>query len=261
MSAAPTHLMHAEHLHLKRGRRAVVSDVSFTIHANQMVGIIGPNGSGKSSLMRLLAGVIAPDTGSLHLNGQLLSTMTRAARAQSLSYLPQETRVYWDFTVDDVLELGLARGQPTLRLRASQQMPLPKALIAEFELQELMGRVLNQLSGGERARVLLAAAVAGHPQLLLADEPMASLDVCHQLGLMQRLQALRERTASVIVMHDLNLAARFADRLLLLDQARVVAFGSVDEVLGSPLLDRVFRVAFERERSDGVLKLYPHTAT
>lgn len=231
----------------------VLDGVTVTLHAGELVALVGPNGAGKSTLLKLLAGVLPPSAGSLALRGRPYESWAAAERARSISYLPQDSRVLWEYTTEDLLELGALRGmrrgwwQPTLAP--------PPEVVRDFDLAPLLGRAVNRLSGGERARVLLAAAVVGAPAVLLADEPLASLDVNHQLALIQRLRALRARCAVLVAIHDLNLAARHADRLLLMRNGRVVMDGLAAQVLTSPLLDEVFGVRFERCSHRGALTL------
>lgn len=237
---------------------AVLDGVTVALRSGELVALVGPNGAGKSTLLKLLAGVLAPSAGALTLRGRPYADWSGAERASCISYLPQDSRLLWDYTTDDLLELGALRGGR----RGWWQPPLapPPALVRDFDLAPLRGRVVNRLSGGERARVLLAAAVVGAPAVLLADEPLASLDVNHQLALMQRLRTLRSSCALLVALHDLNLAARHADRVLLMQHGRVVTDGPAAQVLASPLLDAVFGVRFERGSHRGALTLHAEPA-
>lgn len=248
-------LLSAENLSFWRGDREVLCNAGLGLHSGEMVALVGPNGSGKSTLLRVLAGLLSPRLGQVLLDGRPLAQFTPLQRAAMMSYLPQDTYVFWDFTVEDVIELGATVHDSAFRLTARRKGIAP-ALAEEFELAPLAGRVLNQLSGGERARVMLAAAVASEPRLLLADEPLASLDICHQLNLMGLLRNLRQRCASIIVLHDLNIAARFADRMIVMDGGRTVLDGPAQAVLESERLDEAFRVRFQRlRREDGTVLL------
>jgi iron complex transport system ATP-binding protein len=256
----PPALLAAQGLRFSHHARApaVLDDVSVALHAGEVVALLGSNGAGKSTLLKLLAGVLAPSAGALTLRGRPYGAWSAAERARCIGYLPQDSRLLWDYTTEDLLELGALRGER----RGWWQPPLaPSAqLVRDFDLAPLLGRVVNRLSGGERARVLLAAAVAGAPAVLLADEPLASLDVNHQLALMRSLRTLRASCAVLVAMHDLNLAARHADRVLLMQHGRVVLDGPAAQVLASPMLDAVFGVRFERRWHRGALTLHAEPA-
>lgn len=233
-----------------RGQRQVLFRAGIALHSGELVALVGPNGSGKSTLLRVLAGLLQPARGEVSLQGRGLAALSRAQRAALVSYLPQETRLYWDFRLEELMDMTSAT-TGGLQGWLATTPPLDPALRDEFDLTPLQGRVLNQLSGGERARALLAAAIARQPRVLLADEPLASLDIAHQLSLLRLLRQLKMRCACIVVMHDLNLASRFADRMVLLDGGRSVLDAPSQEVMASTQLDEVFGVAFTRSLVDG----------
>lgn len=250
-----TNLMMAQGIDFFRGKRQILRAAGMDLCEGELVALVGPNSSGKSTLLKVLAGLLQPAAGEVMLCGEPQQMLDRFRRAELLSYLPQETQLYWDYTLEDLFEMtsnssGLLAGWP------GSARKVPPELSEEFDLAPLSGRVLNRLSGGERARALLAAAVARRPSILLADEPLASLDIAHQLGLMRLLRQFKQRCASVVVMHDLNLAARFADRIVVMEAGRTLLTGPTAEVMNSPRLDDVFGVAFVRSRaSDGTISV------
>lgn len=219
------------------------------IAAGEVLGILGPNGSGKSTCLKVLAGVLSPASGTIQLCGRDWAAWQPLERARRIAYLPQQADIYWDFRVDDLLALGASRGQRFAGwpfTTASTGATAVARLVQEFELEALQRRRFDTLSGGEQARVLFASAAAARPAILLADEPTASLDVCHQLALMRRLRELASDMALVLVLHDLNLAARFVDRVVLFRDGRTVLEGPTAAVLASPEVDRTFQVRFQR---------------
>lgn len=237
-----------------RGKQQVLHAAGLELRAGELVALVGPNGSGKSTLLRVLAGLLQPTRGQVSLQGQPLADFSRARRAALVSYLPQETRLYWDYKLEELLDMTSVTAGALPGWLAPAQSIDPE-LSREFDLAPLQGRVLNQLSGGERARALLAAAIARRPQVLLADEPLASLDIAHQLSLMRLLRQLKSRCACIVVMHDLNLASRFADRIVLLEGGRTLLDGPAQEVMSSSRLDQVFGVAFSRSLVEGKITL------
>jgi iron complex transport system ATP-binding protein len=225
------------------GRRRL-AEVSLDVEAGALVGVIGPNGAGKSTLLKILAGVETGWRGSVDVFGRALGTWDRLAYARAVAYLPQEFQCQWALTVEDLVALGATRGEGFGWPSASRASTPDHAWVYDaFDLAPLRRRVFNALSGGEKARARLAAAVAARPRVLLADEPVANLDPFHQLEAIERLRALaRGGTTILMVVHDLTIAARFCDRLILLDGGRVACVGAADEVLRPDWLAQVYRV-------------------
>lgn len=219
--------------HVRLGAR--LSDVSLKLAPGEMLGIIGPNGAGKSSLLQCLAGLL-PCEGEVWLGGHPLAALPARQRAQQLGYLPQACDSAWSLSVADIVALGrLPWGDQD---REAMQRAMTQAGVLA-----LQDRKVDHLSGGEQARVWLARVLAGQPRVLLADEPIASLDLYHQRRVMDVLRryAHAER-AVVLALHDLSLAARYCDQLCLLDQGQVRALGTPAEVLTESHLSAVFRV-------------------
>ena len=216
-----------------------LKDVSLTLQPGQVTAICGPNGAGKSTLLGCLAGIVALDSGGAELDGQPLAALPLRARAQALGYLPQQAEVAWDVSVETLVGLGRL---PWNSGAAADQAAVEAALAA-LELEPLRHRPVSQLSGGERARALLARVLAGEPRWLLADEPLANLDLAHQLTLLARLNELSEHGIGVIlVLHDLAQAMNHADRVVVLDQGRVVADGSPEVALSEQVIAQVWGI-------------------
>jgi iron complex transport system ATP-binding protein len=232
------------------GGHRILSGIALDIRAGELVGLIGPNGAGKSTLLKAVAGLL-PHTGTIALFGR--SDLDRQERARRLAYLPQNGQVHWPLAAREVVALGrLPHRPPFVGPSAADHAAVERAL-AEAHASDFAARTIDTLSGGERGRVLLARALAGTPELLLADEPTAALDPRHQLHIMARLGACAAGGVAVIaVLHDLALAARSCPRLVLLDRGRVVADGSPDSVLTPDRLARVYGIAGELRRVDGL---------
>lgn len=228
---------------LRYGAVTALDRIDIRVRAGEMLALIGPNGAGKSSLLRVLAGLKAPDAGRVCLDGSPLDAIPARDRARRIGYLAQGAECHWPLTVGRLVALGrLPHLGPWQRPGAADVAAIEHALTA-CDVAYLADRPVTDLSGGERARVLLARVLASDPEILLADEPVAGLDPYHQLRVMK---LLRRRTSAgtgiAVVLHDLTLAARFCDRIVLLHGGRVLADGDPAAVLGPELLERVYGV-------------------
>lgn len=224
------------------GRR-VLEDINVTLRPGRITAILGPNGAGKSTLVKAAAALVTPAAGSVRLDSQDVAALDPRERARSIGYLPQDAAVHWNVPVSDVVALGRSPHRAPFAGLSPQDQDAIGQAIAATEIAPLADRLVPELSGGERARVLLARVLAGQPRWLLADEPLASLDPAHQIDILDRLRALAAGgTGVVIVLHDLVQAARAADDVLLLKDGRVAAFGPAAEVLTADLLRAVFDV-------------------
>jgi iron complex transport system ATP-binding protein len=231
-------LLAFDQVSLRRGSRRVLDAVSFSIRPGEVVGLLGPNGAGKSSLLRAALGLL-PVEGEICLGDDLLQTLSARERALRLAYVPQERSVAWALDVESLVALGRKPHRATPQADA-------RAVAAALDAMNMEGferRPATELSGGERARALIARALAQEAPLLLADEPTAGLDPAHQLELMRCFRALAARGRAVLVaIHDLGLAARWCDRVVLLHHGRIVAAGPPAATLTADALARVYGV-------------------
>lgn len=210
--------------------------VSASLRPGEITAICGPNGAGKSSLLQCLAGLLTPDAGHVELDGTPLAMLHPRRRAQAIGYLPQEPEVAWDVAVRTLVGLG----RLPHRDRGEAQV---SAVIQALDLERFAHRPVSHLSGGERARALLARVLAGEPQWILADELLAALDLAHQLALLEHLRRQAQRgTGVVLVLHDLALAMNHADRVLVLDGGSVAADAAPEEALSAAIIGKVWGV-------------------
>ncbi|MGY4397061.1 iron complex transport system ATP-binding protein [Sphingomonas sp. UYAg733] len=224
-------------------RRRVLTGITATLRPGRITAILGPNGAGKSSLVKAAAALVAPASGTVRLGGRDVAALDPRERARLIGYLPQDAAVHWNVTGADVVALGrLPHRAPYAAPSAADLDAITGAMAATGTI-DFADRPIHELSGGERARVLLARVLAGEPRWLLADEPLASLDPAHQIDILDRLRAVASTGAGVaIVLHDLGLAARAADDVLLLKDGGMVGFGPVADALTPEAICSVFGV-------------------
>ncbi|MEM9027050.1 MAG: ABC transporter ATP-binding protein [Pseudomonadota bacterium] len=228
--------------------RTLVDRASLTLDPGEMVALLGPNGAGKTTLLRALCGLL-PHAGSVRWQGAALPIHDRKQRAKLMVYLPQGHVAHWPISVRDAVAIGRFPHASTLsRLSPTDHAAIDQALAATDAMQ-LADRDITTLSGGERARVLLARALAVDAPVLLADEPIAALDPVHQLAMANVLRELaRSGRAVLAVVHDLAIASRFADRVIIMSDGVLVGDGPPADVLSDETLARVFGVSVKRLR-------------
>ena len=233
-------------------RRRVLNGVDAVLRPGRVTAILGPNGAGKSTLLKAMAALLVPGDGTVSLGTRAVATLDPRERARLIGYLPQDARVHWDLRVRDVVALGRVAHRSPFAAPSRADHAAIDAALRMTATTDFADRGIATLSGGERARVLLARVLAGEPTWLLADEPLASLDPAHQLDLLDQLRGVAVAGRGVvIVLHDLLHAGRIADDVLLLQHGRVVAYGPTVEVLSAEMLGRVFditvRVSHDRD--------------
>jgi iron complex transport system ATP-binding protein len=232
----------AEGVGVRLGGRWVLEDVSVAFAPGQVTAVLGPNGAGKSTLLACLAGLRRPDTGGARLGGAEVLSLPARARARRIGFLPQTPEVAWAVNVRTLVALGRTPFTGARGLAAADEAAVDRAL-ATAGVAEFAQRDVTTLSGGERARVLIARALAGEPEWLLADEPLTGLDPGHQLDAADLLRGLAAEGRGVIVtLHDLPLAARIADRVLVIAERRIFADGPPAEALSPDVLARAYGV-------------------
>lgn len=254
-------LASADQVSLLLGTRAVLQDVSATFAAGQVVALVGPNGAGKSSLLRVLAGLIKPTRGTVVLGGRDIAGLPPAEIARHIAYLPQAREIHWPMAARAIVALGRLPHQVLGTTTPKRDAAVISSALAAMDITSFADRPVLTLSGGEQARVLMARALAQEPQLLLTDEPTAGLDLRHQLDLMQCLRARAAAGgASIIALHDLGLAARFADQIILLAEGRIVARGAATDVLTEARVSAVYGVELAVAHVDGLPVFVPRSA-
>ena len=223
---------------------SALRDVSVSIARGSLTGLIGPNGCGKTTLLKVLSGVLTPDSGAVTLDGRRLATMPKRHIARRIAVVPQETHPAFEYTV---LEMALMGRHPHLgpfQLEGPADLAIAHEALAATGTSQLAERSYMTLSGGEKQRVVIASALTQSPEVLLLDEPTASLDLGYQLEIGLLLQRLNQQRSATMVMatHDLNLAASLCDTLVLMRHGRVLASGNTVEVLTSATVRQLYDV-------------------
>ena len=239
-------MLEADNISIAYGEREVVSDVSFTLRPGELTAIVGPNGAGKSTILKSLNGRLKPASGSIKLDGKALEAFDRRAIGRQIAVVAQEAELRFPVTVMEFVLGGRFAWSNTggWGWETEQDIQIATQVLAETELTELSGRLMNELSGGERQRAVLARALTTDASHLLLDEPTANLDLSHQATLLRLVRnrcKVRNATA-LVVTHDLNLAAQFADRALVLKGGSLVKSGNTQEVFTGEVLQEIFGV-------------------
>lgn len=242
-------LLGARGLEHRFGGPCVLDDVSLTVSPGQLLVALGPNGAGKTTLLRVLSGVLIPDAGLVELEGRLLGRFTRREIAQRIAVVPQDTAVPFPFRVFEIVAMGRSPHLGPLGREGPSDRDAVERSLRTMGLLPVAERRFQTLSGGERQRVLFARALAQEPNLLLLDEPTAHMDLGHRLfvfeSLRQWIAEAGQSRAALVVTHDLGLASRFADGMLLFDQGRVVAAGTPSDVLQPDRIASVYSADVE----------------
>jgi iron complex transport system ATP-binding protein len=248
----------AEGLSVSLAGTRVIDDLSVSLGGGALIGVVGPNGAGKSTLARALLGLLVPDAGRVTIDGDDVATLPSATVAKRVAYLPQAYAVHWPLSVERLVGLGrLPHLGPFSRITQADQAAIDAAM-HDTGTAHLADRTATELSGGERARVMLARALATGAPALIADEPLTSLDPGHQLEIMALLKdRARAGALVVVVLHDLGIAARFCDRLLLIDHGQLKADGPPRSVLTDAALAETYAITAWRGEVNGQPLLVP----
>jgi iron complex transport system ATP-binding protein len=235
-------MLEARNISVNYGPRAAVVDVSLTTEPGRITAIIGANGAGKSTLLRALNSSVTLATGEILLEGTPIGSFARRAVARRIGVVAQEAELRFPVTVMEFLLGGRYAWAGHWGWESAHDIEIAQTVLAETELEDFASRLMSELSGGERQRAVLARALTTEAKVLLLDEPTANLDLAHQAMMLRLVRSRCDRrgTAAVVVTHDVNLAAEFADQILLMKGGRMIAMGTPAEVLTVELLREVF---------------------
>lgn len=226
------------------GSIQALEDISFEVNEGDFFGIIGPNGSGKTTLLRCITKVLRPKVGAVLLDENSVSDMDREKIAKNIGVVPQNSPLTFPFTVLDIVLMGRTPHFGRFARETKKDLKIAKKAMKLTNVAHFADRTINELSGGESQRVIIAKALTQEPKVLLLDEPTLHLDINHQLEILKLIRGLneREKLTVIAVFHDLNLAARFCDKLLLLNSGKIHSIGSVEDVLTPKNIKIVYQV-------------------
>jgi iron complex transport system ATP-binding protein len=231
-----------DNLSYKYDELEILEEISFAINQGDFLGLIGPNGSGKSTLLKNINSILKPDKGKVYLDDYDLQELSNKEMAKKLAVVPQNTNVNFNFTVKEIVLMGRAPYISRFKNESEEDFEIAWEAMRLTNVDGLANRSINQLSGGERQRVILARSLAQQPEILLLDEPTSNLDINYQLEIMNLLKKLNcdHDLTLLIILHDLNLASEYCDKLILLKEGKIYAFGSPEEIITEENIEEVY---------------------
>ncbi len=242
----------ARNILISKNNNNIINNISLKIRPGELVGLIGPNGAGKTTLLKSLLGIVKPIEGGVYLNNLGINTLSRNYVSKHLGYLAQGAPCYWPVTVKQIVELGCLPHTYDTKKREGSISNIVAESMASTGISDLQFRKVTSLSGGERTLTMLARCLAGQAPLILADEPVTGLDPSHQIKIMQLLKnQVSSKTGVVAVLHDLNLAAKYCSRLVLMSEGKIYADGVPETVLSTQNISNVYGIKAKMQYLDG----------
>ena len=225
------------------GKEIILHDISFDVAKGEFLGIIGPNGSGKSTLLKLMSRVLSPQNGAVSFEGKDIFQMKLDQFCRKVAFVPQDTLINFSFSVWEIVLMGRIPHLGRLQLETKKDFAIAERALSLTDSTYLREKGIDQLSAGERQRTIIAKALAQEPVLVFLDEPTSHLDIGHQIQIMDLLRKLNRETSLtiVIVLHDLNLASEYCDRLILLDEGKIFEDGTPEEILTYQNIESVYK--------------------
>lgn len=251
-------ILRAENINVTLDENRILSDVSLELGSGKLIGLIGPNGAGKSILLKSILGLIDGATGSISLDDKDINSWSLKERARKISYAAQGAPVHWPLTVGHLVSLGRIPHLSPWQSTSELDQKLTFEAMKKTDVDHLAPRITTTLSGGERARAMLARAIVAGAEFLLADEPIEALDPYHQIKIMEILKELAGAGHGVLlVLHDLNFAQKYCDELILLEKGKIIAKGKPQDVLSDENLEQAYQVKAVRMEKDGESFIIP----
>jgi len=252
-------LMKLENISFSYETSPVIKDLSVEIQGQDFIGLIGPNGSGKSTLLKVMGGILEPDTGSVQFKESPITRINKKLFAQSVSWIPQDHPMVFPFKVSEIVLMGRHPYLSPLSFESSEDFEICRRAMETTMTSQFGDRYFNEISGGEKQRVMIASALAQNPEMMLLDEPTAALDLKYQVQILKILKDLNteHKMTLILAMHDLNLASKFCNRLILLDEGKIIRDGSPEQVLEKDILEQVYGVEIDLDSKDGCIRVHP----
>ena len=252
-------LMKLENISFAYETLPVLKDISLSTREQDFIGLIGPNGSGKSTLLKIMGAILKPDSGSVQFKESSLPKINKKLFAQSVSWIPQDHPMVFPFKVSEIVLMGRHPYLSPLSFESEEDFEISRRAMETTMTSQFADRYFNEISGGEKQRVMIASALAQDPEMMLLDEPTAALDLKYQIQILSILKNLnaRHKMTLVMAMHDLNLASSFCSRLILLDEGQIVRDGTPEQVLKKDILEQVYGIEVDLGSHDGSIRVHP----
>ena len=236
-------MLECEKIQFKYGTKLILEDISIQFEKGHLYGILGPNGSGKTTLIKILSGILKQNFGKVSINELDIKKLSIRDIAKKLAVVSQSNTIEFDFTVSEIVKMGRFSHIGRFSRESAEDKRIINKLLHQFGLYELKDRSFNQLSGGEQQKVIIARAIAQQSKIILLDEPTTHLDINHQIEFMEMLrQYVNEGLIVVVILHDLNLANQFCDKIILLNERCIKAFGSPEEVITRENIKSIYNI-------------------
>lgn len=237
-----TSILKTQEISFSYDQETVLRSISINIQSEEFIGIIGPNGSGKSTLLKLLGSVLKPDSGQIYFKGKNYIDYQRKQLAQSITWVPQEHPMVFSFKVSEIVLMGRHPYLSAFTFEGEDDIEIARSAMKQTQTLQFAERGFNEISGGEKQRVVIAGAIAQEPELMILDEPTSALDIKYQIQILNILKTLNEnkKTTVVLAMHDLHLASKYCTRLILLEEGKIFKDGKTEEVLQKEHIEKVY---------------------
>ena len=237
-----TSILKTQEISFSYDQETVLRSISINIQSEEFIGIIGPNGSGKSTLLKLLGSVLKPDSGQIYFKGKSYIDYQRKQLAQSITWVPQEHPMVFPFKVSEIVLMGRHPYLSAFTFEGEDDIEIARSAMKQTQTLQFAERGFNEISGGEKQRVVIAGAIAQEPELMILDEPTSALDIKYQIQILNILKTLNEnkKTTVVLAMHDLHLASKYCTRLILLEEGKIFKDGKTEEVLQKEHIEKVY---------------------
>lgn len=257
-------LIETKDLTFAYAEKPVINDISLNFQAGEFTGVIGPNGSGKSTLLKLIGGILPSPSETVFFKNRELSHYKKKELAVSIAWIPQEKQMAFSFKVIDIVLMGRHPYLSPLSFEGKDDYQIAEDAMRQTQVLEFAQRSFNEISGGEKQRVMIASAISQKPEVMLLDEPTSALDIKYQIEVLSILKRLNEQEnkSLILAMHDLHLASKFCKRLVLLKEGRVFCEGTPAEVLKKEILEEVYEVKVKifQDDEDGSLIVVPEAS-
>ena len=252
-------LMRLEDISFAYETTPVLRDLSISIREQDFIGLIGPNGSGKSTLLKIMGAILKPDSGSIQFKESSLPKINKKLFAQSVSWIPQDHPMVFPFKVSEIVLMGRHPYLSPLSFESEEDFEISRSAMEITMTSQFADRYFNEISGGEKQRVMIASALAQNPEMMLLDEPTAALDLKYQIQILSILKNLNagNKMTLIMAMHDLNLASSFCNRLILLNEGKIVRDGTPEQVLEKNILEQVYGIEVDLGSHDGNIRVHP----